>query len=79
MTSANDRRHRIQRYPKPLVIQAINDTIYGEDNVRIVTNLFVGNLTHRQVAGMEKMDERTLYKRLDHIMPTMEDYLHKLN
>lgn len=79
MTSKVDRRHRIQQYPKPLVIRAINDTIYGEDNLRIVNDLFVGNLTHKEVAYREGLEERSLYKRLDNIMPPMEDYLRRLN
>lgn len=79
MTSRNDRRHRIQQYPKPVVIQAINHTIYGDDNIRIVNDLFVGNMTHRQVAQREHLEERSLYKRLGNIMPPMEDYLRRIH
>ena len=79
MTAKNDRRHRIQRYPIPMVKQAISDTVYGADNQRIVTDLYVGNMTHEQVAASVPISLRGLYKRLDNIMPPVESYLKKLN
>lgn len=79
MTARNDRRHRIQQYPIPLVKRAIADTVYGDDNVRIVTDLYIGNQTHEQVAESAHLSTRGLYKRLDSIMPSMENYLRKLN
>lgn len=79
MTSKVDRRHRIQQYPKSMVNLAIDEMIYGDDNMRIVRDIFVGNLTHKQVAAREHIEERSLYKRLDNIMPPMEDYLRRLN
>ena len=79
MTARNDRRHRIQKYPIPLVRKAIDDTVYGADNVQIVTDLYIGNLTHEQVAENAHLSTRGLYKRLDHIMPSVEQYLNRIN
>lgn len=79
MTARTDRRHRIQQYPIPLVRRAISDTVYGAENQRIVTDLYIGNQTHEQVAETAHLSTRGLYKRLDNIMPSMEDYLKRIN
>lgn len=79
MTAYNDRRHRIQQYPIPMVRKAIDDMVYGEENRRIVTDLFIGGLTYDEVAAGVPISTRGLYKRMDNIMPKVEQYLHKLN
>lgn len=79
MTASNDRRHRIQQYPIPLVKKAISDMVYGEENKRIVTDLFIGDMTYDEVAASVPISTRGLYKRMDRIMPKVESYLGKLN
>lgn len=79
MTASNDRRHRIQQYPIPMVRRAIGDMVYGAENQRIVTGLFVDGRTYEDVAASVPITTRGLYKRMDRIMPQVEEYLRKLN
>ena len=79
MTSRADRRHRLQQYPIPLVRRAIADTVYGEENQRMVTDLYINNLSDQDAAHNVPISVRGLYKRLDSIVPPMENYLKKLN
>lgn len=79
MTASNDRRHRIQQYSIPLVRKAISDMVYGEDNKRIVTDLYIGDLTYEQAAERANMTTSGLYKRMRRVMPPVEDYLKRIN
>lgn len=79
MTSRNDRKHRVQQYPIPIVRRAIADTVYGSENQRIFTDLFIGDLTYDEVAGSVPISTRGLQKRVHNMMPPFENYLRKLN
>lgn len=64
MTSRNDRRHRIQRYPKSVVDRAIDETVYGDENVRIFKDLYLGNMTYEEAAEAYHLSTDGLHKRV---------------
>ncbi|MCQ2299995.1 MAG: hypothetical protein MJZ81_07730 [Bacteroidales bacterium] len=79
MTASSDRKHRIQVYPKSVVQLAINETVYGQDNVKICSDLFLGDMTYEQAAEEHHLSVRGLHKRVKRISGPLEDYLKKLN
>ena len=79
MSPSERRKSRIQAYPVPLVEQAIAATVYGEDNRRIVRDLYLADATYEQAAEHAAMTPSGLYKRMRRVMPPVEDYLKRLN
>lgn len=79
MTSRVDRRHRIQQYTVPQVRSALDNAVFGEDNRRILYDLFLNNMTYEDVAYDEGMSVRGLQYKVDRIVKPVEDYLKHLN
>ena len=71
MTARTDRRHRIQRYPIPMVEDAIRSNVYGLDNQTIMRDLFVYNRTYESVADSYGLSVRGLYSRVGKIAPSV--------
>lgn len=70
-----DRRTRIQSHPINMVVDAINNNVYGDDNRRIMKDLFINNRTYEDVACQEHLSVRGLYKRVEKISTKIEKVL----
>ena len=78
--ASEQRKARIQSYPKSMVEMAIKETVYGEAEQRAVRDIFVGNATYDETAyEVMHMSPSGLYKKMRKIMPPVENYLKRLN
>ena len=74
-----DRRTFVQQHSLNQVQNAIDQAVYGDDNKRIMVNLFIRNSTYEAEADNEHISVRGLHKRVKKIYPAFENYLNKLN
>lgn len=54
MTSLNDRRHRLQKYPVPVLNRAIDEIIYRPTDQAILRDMFMGEHQLTYDAAAEK-------------------------
>lgn len=73
-----DRRGRMHQHSVPEVMVAIDTTVFGEDDRRIMYDLFVDCKTYEQTAGEEHISLRGLYKRVGKVAPAVENALQRM-
>lgn len=75
MTSSNDLRHRLQRYPRSAVSKALDEMVYDPDTQRAMRDMFLGGLTYETAAESIHMSPEGLKKRVRIVAPNVERYL----
>ena len=77
MTSSNDRRHRLQSYPVPVLNAAIDDIIYKQKDREIMRDMFTGEIQLTYDAASQKYNySRTgMIKHVGQLTDRVETYL----
>lgn len=75
----NDRRHQLQRHNVQEVTDAIRTEVFGDQNRRIMADLFLHNMTYQATAERHNLSVRGLYNRVDSIYPAVYRKLNKPN
>lgn len=77
MTAQNDRRHRLQAWPVPVLNRAIDEIIYRPQDRQILRDMFLGDLELTYEAAAEKYDysRSGMIKRVGRLTDRVEKYL----
>ena len=67
----------IQGYYVPEVEKAINNTVFAEENRKIMRGLFIYGKTYEAQAYESNLSLRGLHKRVSILYPPVIDYLKK--
>ena len=76
MTASNDRRHRLQAYPVPVLNAAIDDVIYKPEDRQIMRDMFTGaDMTYEAAARVHGYSRTGMIKHVGKLTDRVETYL----
>lgn len=76
MTAGNDRRHRLQAYPVPVLNRAIDEIIYRQEDRQILRDMFTGaDLTYEAAAQLHGYSRTGMIKHVGKLTDRVETYL----
>lgn len=77
MTASNDRRHRLQAYPVPVLNRAIDEIIYRPKDREILRDMFAGepDMTYEAASVKHGYSRTGMIKHVGRLTDKVEDYL----